>query len=59
LNVYVVIKEDRNVLLMLMNYKYVQVTYFMQKIITFPHTVDNQYAVNWGCLIKVKSQNRK
>jgi hypothetical protein len=51
-------KENLNVLSMLMNYKHFHLTYFMQKVITSVHSVNNQYATIWGYFSKVKACQR-
>ena len=51
-------KENLNVLSMLMNYKHYHLTYFMQKVITSVHSVNNQYTTIWGYFSKVKARQR-
>jgi hypothetical protein len=38
-----------------MNYKHLHQIYFMQKVITSSHTIDNGYLIIWGCFTKVKA----
>jgi hypothetical protein len=54
LNLYVAIKEYIIVLSVVINYKHLHVTYFMQEVITSAHTVDNGYLIIWRCFTKVK-----
>jgi hypothetical protein len=51
-------KENLNILSMLINYKHYHLTYFMQKVITSVHSVNNQYTTIWGYFSKVKACQR-
>ena len=53
-----IVKENLNVLSMLMNYKHLHLTYFMQKVITSVHSVNKQYTTIWGYFSKVKACQR-
>jgi hypothetical protein len=48
LNAYVVVKEQLNVLSVPVSCKHIHLTYFMQKVITSGHIVDNGYLIIWG-----------
>jgi len=52
------VKENLNVLCMLMNYKHFHLNYFMQKVITSVHSVNNQYTTIFGYFSKVKACQR-
>jgi hypothetical protein len=45
LNVYIVVKKHVKVLSVLVNEKHLHQIYFMQKVITSSHTVDNGYLI--------------